>query len=368
MTQDTRSPSVPFAFWGLLFSILIGLADAGFILYQEMAQTHDCSSTGMISCAALLDPTYSKWFGVPVAAYAFFFYLFSLWIATIALKNRAAGRSDEEPTKVLFGLSALSLIPTVGLAAVSAFVLRSFCPYCMGLYAVSIVWFACALSLRRRLSDPRLPNDRTLLWGAGFAAYMAVVPYVFHKAIPSYRLSINTQPIASESQRTLGDAASSHTVVKFSDFQCPMCKLAGENLKEFERQERGSVKIVYKFYPLDSECNPAVRRKMHPDSCRAARAAYCASVQGQFWPFSDLIFQNQQTLPEPMLEAFAGMLNLDMAAYRACVSSSQAREAVAANIEEGDRLGVEGTPTIFIDGKKFDGQVTVEALRSALQR
>lgn len=366
MKQDApQAPKAAFLFVALA-AVLVGIADAGFILYQEMTQNFACSATGPISCAALTDPKYSRWMGIPVAVYALFFYLFSLWVGSIALKHRVLGRQDESAAKALFGLACFSLVPTVVLAAVSAFVIRAFCPYCLVLYGVSIVFWFSTWRLRRGMAHPRLASDQAMKWGAGFILYMAVVPFVFSRVVPSFRMSATTSAIAGSENRTLGAAQSPHTIAKFSDFQCPMCRKGAQILKELEREERGNVKIVYKYYPLDQACNKNIPRKMHPDSCRAAAATYCAAEQGQFWAFHDLVFENQQGLPAELLESFAKMLNLDVAKYAACMDGRQALEAVRADIDEGDRLGVNATPTLFIDGKKYEGPVELDSLRAAL--
>jgi protein-disulfide isomerase len=170
--------------------------------------------------------------------------------------------------------------------------------------------------------------------------------------------------IAPETQRMLGSPTAPVTLTCFSDFQCPYCRVAGQLLEAFEGEMRGKVRVVFKFFPLDQTCNPSGGR--HPLGCKAALAAYCAGIQGRFWPFHDQIFANQETLHERDFLSFAQALGLDINAFARCVEDPGSMAGIRKDIDEGIRLGVSGTPSLFIDGRRYQGPLTVAALKDMI--
>ncbi|HVR44751.1 MAG TPA: thioredoxin domain-containing protein [Thermoanaerobaculia bacterium] len=145
----------------------------------------------------------------------------------------------------------------------------------------------------------------------------------------------------------LGDSDAPVTIVEFSDFQCPHCA-------DFHRSTFPALRTLYG----DRVRWVFVNRffaAAHPMAERAAIAAECANRQGGFWDYADLVFRNQAQLSPGMLVDTAEMVGLDMDAFRACVESGDTASEVAADQAEADRLGVDGTPTFFINGRKIVG-------------
>ena len=133
------------------------------------------------------------------------------------------------------------------------------------------------------------------------------------------------------------------TLVEFSDFQCPYCSAAREPLERLLREHEGKLKLVFKHFPLT----------MHPRAVQAARAAEAAKLQGRFWEMHDLLFENQHNLEDADLERYAKMLGLDEERFKADIASEAVQAKVDADRAEGERLGVEGTPTLYVNGRHF---------------
>lgn len=133
------------------------------------------------------------------------------------------------------------------------------------------------------------------------------------------------------------------TIVEFSDFECPYCGAAAPVLHRTLREFEGRVKLVFKQYPLDQ----------HPRAAVAARASYAAGRQGKFWEMHDLLFENQRALEDDDLERCATQLGLDLARFRADMASPEAQARVDQDKAEGRRVGVQGTPTVFVNGRRF---------------
>jgi protein-disulfide isomerase len=148
-----------------------------------------------------------------------------------------------------------------------------------------------------------------------------------------------------------GDAAADVTVVVFSDFECPFCRRQAEALAKLVAASPGRVRVVFKHFPL----------AIHPSARPAADAAACANLQGRFWELHDLFFAlgSLGTLGSHVyvaeIERAAATAGLDLARFRADLASGRCAAAVDADVAEGKALGVDATPTVFVNGLKLAG-------------
>ncbi len=160
-------------------------------------------------------------------------------------------------------------------------------------------------------------------------------------------------------------------VVNFDDFECPFCSRMHQTLfPELLKEYGDRVEFIYKDYPLT---------EIHPWAVHAAVNADCLADQNSeaYWDFADYIHANKQEVdkektPEARFEALDKMTllqgqkhNLDTAKLQACVKA-QNQDAVRASMKEADGLGVNATPTLFINGRKIDGAVPIDEVRAAL--
>jgi protein-disulfide isomerase len=126
------------------------------------------------------------------------------------------------------------------------------------------------------------------------------------------------------------------------------------------------VRVDFRHFPLDSACNPKVAAPMHQSACLAAVAAECAGEQGKFWQYHNLLFANQQELGRAFLIEYATRLGMDVARFTDCLGSAAAQARVRDDAAEGARLGIDSTPTVFINGRKIKGALEPELLTSAV--
>lgn len=144
---------------------------------------------------------------------------------------------------------------------------------------------------------------------------------------------------------SLGASSASITIVEFSDFQCPFCARAVPGVKRLLEANPGNVRWIFKNFPLD----------FHADSEQAHLAALAAGKQGKFWEMHDLIFAHQQSIKRPDLLEFATQLKLDMTRFQQDLDDPRLRASVEADKSEGASLGVTGTPTYIINGRRITG-------------
>jgi protein-disulfide isomerase len=137
------------------------------------------------------------------------------------------------------------------------------------------------------------------------------------------------------------------TIVEFSDFECPHCGAAHPVLARVLDEFNGKVKLAFKHFPLPANTHPLA----------AARAANAAQLQGKFWQMADQLFEHQRELNDDRIEGFAKDIGLDMTKFDADRSSEAALNRIEADKKEGVAAGVQGTPSLYINGHPFKESV-----------
>jgi protein-disulfide isomerase len=146
-------------------------------------------------------------------------------------------------------------------------------------------------------------------------------------------------------------------VVEFSDFQCPYCAKAHDALQAFLEQHGKEVTFVYKNFPLT---------QIHPQALAAARAAWAAGRQGQFWAYHDALFANQARLGEPLYGEIASNLKLNLTRFDQDRKGPASLQAIQKDLDQAEGLGLQGTPTVVIDRQFLAGAITAEVLEKQL--
>jgi len=155
-----------------------------------------------------------------------------------------------------------------------------------------------------------------------------------------------TVDVAYDPARVKGNPDAPVTIVEFSDYQCPFCKKSESTLNDLLTKYGSRVKLAYMDFPL---------REMHPQASKAAEAARCAGEQGKFWEYHDVLYKNQTKLNGAELLTYARTLNLDEKSFQSCLDSGKFKSKVEADLEQGQKVGVAGTPGFFINGVFLSG-------------
>lgn len=155
-----------------------------------------------------------------------------------------------------------------------------------------------------------------------------------------------------------GPATAAVTIVEFQDFHCPFCQRVQPTLAQLLARYAGKVKLVYRDLPIDS---------LHPQARKAHEAARCANDQGKFWAYHDTLFANQPGASPEQLKGYAQAVGLDLPAFEQCLRSEKYQAAVQQDVEAGTRLGVNGTPAFFINGRLLLGAQPLESFVSLIE-
>jgi protein-disulfide isomerase len=155
-----------------------------------------------------------------------------------------------------------------------------------------------------------------------------------------------------------GSADAPVTIVEFSDFQCGFCARATQTMARVMAVYAGKVRWVLKHYPLD----------FHREAPLAHRAALAAGAQGRFWEMHDALFSEQRSLARADLVARAATLGLDKAKFTADLDDPRFQPILHRDKAEGEGVGVDGTPTFFINGERVVGAAPYETFAAAIDR
>jgi protein-disulfide isomerase len=164
-------------------------------------------------------------------------------------------------------------------------------------------------------------------------------------------------PIPTIGSPVLGPADARISLVEFSDFQCPYCYKAVEKLRAVLAAYPRDVKLTFKQFPLDS----------HSQAQIAAQASLAAHSQGKFWPLHDQMFNSHGKLSRQMILDWAQGLRIDMKRFTAEMDAEATKKAVARDQADGEKAGVEGTPTVFVNGQRYNGELALEAFKPVLE-
>ncbi len=146
------------------------------------------------------------------------------------------------------------------------------------------------------------------------------------------------------------------TIVEFSDFQCPFCSRANASVDQVMKEYGDKVRLVFRHFPLD----------FHKEAPKASEAALCAGDQGKFWEMHDQLFANQQKLGVEDLKKHAAELKLDTAKFNKCLDSGEKASVIQADLADGKKAGVSGTPAFFINGILLSGAQPFEEFKSVI--
>jgi protein-disulfide isomerase/uncharacterized membrane protein len=392
-----------------IISILLAVIGLGISLYslqhhlavKAEGQTEAfCNINQTFNCDDVALSKYSEDpYGNPLGVYGIGYFLGLIVLVGVALAKEAHRREALQAYAFLVGVGSVG---SIVLALISYFDIGAFCLTCIGVYLTT--WLLAAVLIFQRSVLPGGWKLKELANGISYplVTLLAVIG-LFQVLGPSATstspeftpdhaktedqvkrimeqmeqrqkqiaknreiLTINRSPYSGlgEDYRKGPDNAPV-TIVEFADFQCPACQQASGVLEQIHKEFSSQVQVVFKNYPLDSNCNPSVSREIHPYACDAAILARCAGRFGKFWPMHNKIFHNQSKIDGKRLELWALEVGLSEDQIQECRQSDDLVAKIRDDIKQANALGLSGTPTIYINGMKAEGR-SVDQLRRTI--
>jgi protein-disulfide isomerase/uncharacterized membrane protein len=392
---------------------------AGVLAFQHYSPDNPVSQLfcggGIASpCRTLSQTAYSTLFGIPVAFYGLVFYLLALFVVLIA--DYAEGRYYAYSVAALLPLTAAAVAADVVLGSLLVYT-RLPCFLCMATYPINLGMLAAAIiwyrklkteehltlpSLYRELFAPEQASPDRKAFYASFVLFAFFLPFciistsvimelksaarpaddrgLFGRQIAAYIADYYRQPKENIQFPGTGMVVGNHdaklTIVVFTDFLCSFCDRFYQVEETLLSKYGRKIKIVYYNYPLDRTCNPALSRTVYRNSCIAARALLAASEAGILAPYMKKHFSLYHKIahsygartPLEVLDLMdAGDRNgIEPGNFRKMMDSPKTAQLLDADIRLADKLGVNGTPTVYINNRKIDGYRPAEVLEAII--
>jgi protein-disulfide isomerase len=171
-------------------------------------------------------------------------------------------------------------------------------------------------------------------------------------------MSTRLTPPISDRDHVIGPPDAPVTLVEYGDYECPYCGMAHPIVASILQQMGDTLRFAYRHFPLT---------RLHPHAEHAAEMAEAADDRGKFWPMHNLLFQNQHALEDEDLITYAARVGINSELAASALRSHVFAERVREDFMSGVRSGVNGTPTFFINGIRYDGPWDEPTLLEALQ-
>ena len=162
--------------------------------------------------------------------------------------------------------------------------------------------------------------------------------------------------VATAGRPEKGGKNAAVTIIEFSDYECPFCKRAEDVVDQVMSTYGDKVKVVFRDFPLP----------FHANARPAAEAANCAASQGKFWEYHGKLFDNQAALTPDKLNGYAAEVGLDQQKFSECLAQKPHAAAIDKDIEDGQKVGVSGTPAFFINGRMLSGAQPFEKFKELI--
>ncbi len=351
------------------------------ILIKGFEAPSFCSINEHFDCDTILISRFAELGPFPLGGLGFIFFLYLIFPLLTA---RITGENIKSTLALPFLASFGGVLFTLYLVFVSSFILKTYCLFCVSTYILTWATFLLlksVLEIRFLEIGGFFMNYLKALFGkasnlsftprffgnflyaffllgislfilyANQSKYAADLEDFDHKAYLNFFYVQKPVSIDIGNRPVWGNPSAPVTIVEFSDFECPFCKKAAAYLKLYLKERKKDVRLVYFPYPLDKSCNKYMQRDMHQQACNAAKAAFCAQEQNQFWPYQDLLFENQPKFSKEQLLTYAQQSKLNLDQFEKCLSTDTVNQSIAESIEAGQKANVMGTPTILINGR-----------------
>lgn len=169
--------------------------------------------------------------------------------------------------------------------------------------------------------------------------------------------AIPLEKLTSPFSPRLGTPDAKIKIVEFADFSCEFSAEAFPSIRELAAKYPDKISLVFRFFPGHSATEV---------SQIIVLAAFCAHEQGKFWPYHDKLFQNRGKFSLEDLGNYAAQTGLDTAVFDACVAAKKFEKQLEKDTSDGAALGVQGTPTFFVNGEKVEGAIPLQVWEKAL--
>lgn len=338
-----------------------------------------CNINEAMNCNAIDASRFSELVpGVPLSSFAAGWFLALFFVALLG-RNTFWRR---ESTRAMIALSTVGVVFSAIYLLIMVSVIKIGCVLCLSVDAINLLLFGLILSLKpegfkkHKLDPSKWKMFAGIVVGSlalGVGGLKTMDTAISDDTPASEKvdsvLSSPALPVnAGDEFPSFGPKNAPVTIVEFSDFECPYCRLGAYSVNAVLNRYPQQVRVVFRNYPLDMSCNRNMPRPLHEAACEAARAALCAKQQGKFEAVYETFFDKQPDVLPGKVVDLAALTGVDTQRLQGCMASPDTNLAIQRDIEEGTRLGVQSTPTFFINGHKVLGALSLPVWSKVIDR
>lgn len=349
-----------------------------------------CNINSKVNCDSIALSSFSSIGGFSVSLLGMIFFTIVTILALRSLRSVNQGFMGDLTRKLITISSYVGILSSIALATLSLTVIGALCLVCGIVYALCFslfystrkickdtssivkkesfspsflilsVFLISAQYLFQPLSESAARNALSLNSGEGIAPE-------FLKQVMSEYESGNSFEISPQNSPIEGSPKAKVTIVEFSDFECPHCAENHKHLPVVAKSFGEEVRIIYKNYPLDPACNSA---GMHHKACLAAYASRCVFQKKGFDGFKqiqDYLFENQEFFNKKSIQEKVLSTGISKEDFDKCLDSNVVKQEIADEIELGKSLGLDSTPSIYVNGRFLKMGANPDVLQSVLK-
>ena len=379
----------------LAFIALLTTIKLAFIYYDSIFNPYAlpsfCSVNEFIDCDAVAQTVHSQFFGVPLAYWGMFLYIFIMFLVFVdKLKNiKILGflRVFRHPLAYISALGFVAFAISMILAAISIFEIKKICILCLFTYLLDFLIAIVATNWYVRKNEKYYFTDA--FWAIYKSFKVSVKDFIHAIEVKKYFISFLVLAVAASgilayttfsycftpqvrrykefkkyekmqkdnpfrvSGNVLGDKNAKLVVYIYTDYRCPICRTYNV-ITHRAAKELGGFTIIHKNLPLDTDCNSHLLKPFHEGSCMMAKYALAAEDQGRFWDMNTELFEKQPKNEDEVLK-LAKTMGFNIDKLKVDAYSDKTLKSISNDIEDAMALRIDGTPTLVINGKIYSG-------------
>lgn len=350
-----------------------------------------CNVNEVLNCDAVSASKFSSFLGIPMAMWGVFTNIILLYFLAVTHLNLVQDRAKTSRYALMF--SGITVAASLIMGSISLILMHNLCLFCIVTYVLSFLgffgaWMGAESATCKNLTEDFKDIFSSEKWVAGFLIAIPALSFlgnlmyleshgfaeidkIANEKVAYWQVAAvqNFDPATGLSYQN-GTTEPRLTVVEFADFRCPHCKQAAPTLHAFAKSH-SDVKLIFKPFPLDGTCNEAIRGGGDGISCGLAAAVICAEKLSQKgWATHDYFFENQMDIIriqnlDKNLEAVSSAVSLNAEELKTCVKDPGTLETIRKMAKEGEVAQIQGTPTVFLNGKLLSGGQLLPILEAA---
>ena len=380
--KEIKPLPFPVYFWTVAVFSLAGLVDSVYLsishyrVYTDIGYKSFCAISRTINCDTVSQSPFSIFLNVPVPVWGIIGYTFFLLLVVFAW-TREMGK--KRIWTILFLLSLVFSIYSVILAVITTFYIQSYCIMCILSYGINFfllyyLWlmrkrFACEGIIKAFKQDFDFLGIKKVVIGSVFLPFLITAgltvlyfPNYWTFKPPAQSAAIPTGT-TEDGHPWIGAESPELVITEYADYLCFQCKKMHYYLRELIAKNPDKIRLIHHHFPMDHEYNFIVKHPFHVGSGKMALLAVQAGAKGKFWQMNDVLFGAAGETHRINIKDIATRTGLDYPELLRSANDPKALHQLKVDIWQGMKLRMTGTPSFFIDGKVYQGQIPSEIFK-----